>query len=93
MGLAVEIHLRESPLRERNNMPHPHYADSLAPAVVHPGRDCHVDHALRALAYELWEKAGRPEGADPAGKPWADHFWLLAEAALHNSAASAVEER
>lgn len=74
-------------------MPHPHYADSPAPAVVHPDRDCHVDHALRVLAYKLWEKAGRPEGMDTAGKSWADHFWLMAEAALHNSATSAGQER
>ena len=64
-------------------MPDPHYAASLAPTVVHPDRDCHVDHGLRLRAYELWEKAGRPQGLDPVGKSWADHFWQLAEAEVH----------
>jgi len=84
MGLALGVHLMEPPLREGNNMPDPHYAASVGPAVVHPDRDCHVDHALRLRAYELWETAGRPDGLNDAGKPWSDHFWLLAEEEIRN---------
>jgi hypothetical protein len=69
-------------------MPHPNYATSLAPAVVRPDHDCHIDHALRVRAYELWEQAGRPEGLDPAGKSWSDHFWQQAEVELHVPVAS-----
>jgi hypothetical protein len=53
---------------------------------VDPTRDCHADHAISMLAYELWDQAGRPEGAHPSGKSWADHFWLLAESGLQSSA-------
>jgi hypothetical protein len=60
-------------------MPDPHYATSLAPSVVHCDRDCHTDHAIRVRAYELWKKAGPPDGSDEAGNSWADRFWLLAE--------------
>jgi len=71
-------------------MPLPNYAASFPPVVVHPDRDCHVDHALRARAYELWENAGRPEGLDQAAKPWADHFWLLAEEEFHKRTGSGI---
>ncbi|PAY09558.1 hypothetical protein CK489_02855 [Bradyrhizobium sp. UFLA03-84] len=36
-----------------------------------------VDEAVAARAYELWEKAGKPEGRD-------EEFWCLAEQELLN---------
>ncbi|MGY3484420.1 hypothetical protein ACVW1C_002303 [Bradyrhizobium sp. USDA 4011] len=36
-----------------------------------------IDEAVAARAYELWEKAGRPEGRD-------EEFWHLAEQQLLN---------
>lgn len=36
-----------------------------------------IDEAVAARAYELWEKAGRPEGRD-------EEFWHLAEQELLN---------
>ncbi|MDP9174582.1 MAG: DUF2934 domain-containing protein [Planctomycetota bacterium] len=65
-------------------MPDPHYAASF----VYSDLDCHIELALRVRAYELWENAGRPDGLDPVGKSWADHFWQLAEAELHAPVAS-----
>lgn len=47
-----------------------------------------LDHdAIRALAYELWEKAGCPDGN-------AEGFWYAAEAelALHNRKEASREE-
>jgi len=35
-----------------------------------------TEHEVRILAYELWEKAGKPHGHDR-------HFWLIAEQTLH----------
>ncbi|MGY3134558.1 hypothetical protein ACVWZM_005240 [Bradyrhizobium sp. USDA 4501] len=36
-----------------------------------------IDEAVAARAYELWEKAGKPEGRD-------EEFWHLAEQELIN---------
>jgi len=36
-----------------------------------------IDEAVAVRAYELWEKAGKPEGKD-------DEFWHLAEQQLLN---------
>jgi hypothetical protein len=36
-----------------------------------------IDEAVAARAYELWEKAGKPEGRD-------EEFWHLAEQELLN---------
>jgi hypothetical protein len=59
-------------------MPDPRYESSL----LTPGRDWHVDEAIRARAYELWQEAGRPEGTHPSGRSWAEHLWLRAEAEI-----------
>ncbi|MGY4474478.1 DUF2934 domain-containing protein [Bradyrhizobium sp. USDA 3364] len=36
-----------------------------------------IDEAVAARAYQLWEKAGKPEGRD-------EEFWRLAEQELIN---------
>jgi hypothetical protein len=64
-------------------MPAPDYEA----APISPDTDCHVDYAIRSRAYALWEEVGRPEGMHPSGRPWAEHFWLKAEAELSNESA------
>jgi|HubBroStandDraft_1064217.scaffolds.fasta_scaffold1705391_2 hypothetical protein len=59
-------------------MPLPGYEDSL----VSPDHDYHTDYAIRSRAYALWEEAGRPGGFHSSGRPWAEHFWLTAEAEI-----------
>lgn len=66
-------------------MPYPSYEASADPE----GGDWHLEWAIRSCAYELWEKAGRPEGVDASGRPLADHFWHTAKAEL----AKATERR
>jgi len=56
------------------------YAATRNPADV----DSHMEQAIRTLAYELWERAGRPEGLDSSGASWADHFWFQAQNHLFN---------
>jgi len=68
-------------------MPTPNYEEGL----LVPGQDCHTDYAIRTLAYELWEKAGRPEGTHSSGKSWADYFWALAEDELRRAPARPPE--
>jgi hypothetical protein len=40
-----------------------------------------IDEAVAVRAYELWEKAGKPEGRD-------EEFWRLAEEQLRNEESS-----
>jgi len=36
-------------------------------------------NAVAIRAYRLWQREGQPDGIDPDGRTWADHFWLRAE--------------
>ena len=63
-------------------MPYSTYESSASPSVP----DWHTEYAIRERAYQLWEQAGRPEGADPSGSSWSEHFWLQAEAERIKSA-------
>ena len=42
-----------------------------------------MEDPIRHRAYELWEAAGKPEGAD-------QHFWFVAASELATSAAKAI---
>ena len=62
-------------------MPFPTYEANMYP----PNVDIHAEHAIRVLAYDLWERAGRPKGLDSSGSSWADHFWFQAQKHLSNA--------
>jgi hypothetical protein len=62
-------------------MPCPTYEANMYPPKV----DIHAEQAIRMLAYELWERAGRPKGLDSSGGSWADYFWYQAQNHLSNT--------
>ncbi|MDB5527090.1 MAG: hypothetical protein JWR51_193 [Devosia sp.] len=43
-----------------------------------------MEDPIRHRAYELWEAAGKPEGAD-------QHFWFVAAAEMAGEAAKAIK--
>ena len=44
-----------------------------------PARRSRAHHDVEIVAYELWEKAGRPEGMRSGAESWQDYFWHQAE--------------
>lgn len=45
-----------------------------------------MEDPIRHRAYELWDAAGRPEGAD-------QHFWFVAAAEMAASAAKTIKPK